>query len=211
MTVAAESGAGTLLIVSAASGAGKTTLVRGLLAREPALGLSVSFTTRAPRAGESDGVHYHFVDDGDFVARRDRGEFVEWAEVHGNLYGTSSRWLHEQIAGGRDIVLEIDWQGAQQVRAHFPAAIGVFVLPPTIAELEHRLRGRGTDSESVIARRLSAARDEMRHLAEFDYVIINNELPVALDDLQAVLQAARLRYRNQKQRHPSLFESLEQD
>ncbi|MCB1907177.1 MAG: guanylate kinase [Rhodocyclaceae bacterium] len=203
--------AGTLLIVSAPSGAGKTTLVRGLLERDRELGLSVSFTTRAPRSGERHGVDYHFVGDGEFLERRDRGEFVEWAVVHGNYYGSSSTWLHDQTAAGRDIVLEIDWQGARQVRRCFPSAVGVFVLPPSVDELERRLRGRGTDSDAVIGQRLLAARSEMRHLAEFDYVIINNELSVALDDLQAVLRASRLRYARQKQRHPEYLESLEQD
>ncbi|MCB1914341.1 MAG: guanylate kinase [Rhodocyclaceae bacterium] len=202
---------GTLLIVTAPSGAGKTTLVRGLLDCDRAIGLSVSFTTRAPRLGERDGIDYHFVEVPEFLRLRDRGEFVEWAEVHGNYYGSSKGWLREQIAGGRDIVLEIDWQGAQQLRKSFPSAVGVFVLPPSIEELERRLRGRGTDSDAVIGRRLLAARAEMRHLAEFDYVIINNELSVALEDLHAVLQAARLRYANQKRRHSDYFDFLEQD
>ncbi len=203
--------AGTLFIVTAPSGAGKTTLVRGLLARDPQVQLSISYATRAPRPGEQNGREYHFVDVPTFRALRDRGEFLEWAEVHGNYYATSKVWIREQIAAGRDILLEIDWQGAQQVRKVFPAAVGVFILPPSFDELENRLRGRGTDSDDVINRRLLAARGEMRHVAEFDYVIINNELQVALDDLVAVVRAARLRYPNQHARHPQYFDFLEQD
>lgn len=202
---------GTLFIVTAPSGAGKTTLVRGLLQRDPRVQLSISYTTRAPRPGELDGREYHFVDVPTFRALRDRGEFLEWAEVHGNYYATSKVWLREQIAAGRDTLLEIDWQGAQQVRKSFPEAVGVFIMPPSMEELESRLRGRGTDSDEVISRRLLGARGEMRHVAEFDYVIINNEIDTALDDLVAVVRAARLRYPNQHQRHPEYFDFLEQD
>ena len=202
---------GTLFVVTAPSGAGKTTLVRGLLQRDARVQLSVSFTTRAPRAGEQNGREYHFVDLATFRALRDRGEFLEWAEVHGNYYATSKVWLKEQVAAGRDTLLEIDWQGAQQVRKAFPAAVGVFILPPSLDELEKRLRGRNTDSDDVISRRLLAARGEMRHVAEFDYVIINNELQEALEDLVAVVRAARLRYAPQHLRHPQYFDFLEQD
>ncbi len=202
---------GTLFVVTAPSGAGKTTLVRGLLQRDARVQLSVSFTTRAPRAGEQNGREYHFVDLATFRALRDRGEFLEWAEVHGNYYATSKVWLKEQVAAGRDTLLEIDWQGAQQVRKAFPAAVGVFILPPSLDELEKRLRGRNTDSDDVISRRLLAARGEMRHVAEFDYVIINNELQEALEDLVAVVRAARLRYGPQHLRHPQYFDFLEQD
>ena len=202
---------GTLIIVTAPSGAGKTTLVRGLLARDARVRLSVSYTTRERRPGERDGHDYHFVDTAAFRALRDRGEFLEWAEVHGNYYGTSRVWLREQMAAGHDILLEIDWQGAQQVRKVFPEAVGVFVLPPSLEALEARLRGRATDSDEVIARRLLAARGEMRHVAEFDYVILNEHLEPAIDDLVAVVRAARLRYANQHARHPRYFEFLEQD
>ena len=202
---------GTLFIVTAPSGAGKTTLVSGLLERDPLVRLSVSYTTRAPRTGEVNGQHYHFIDVQGFRALRDKGEFLEWAEVHSNYYGTSKRWLEEQIRAGRDILLEIDWQGAQQVRKVFPKAVGVFILPPSVEELERRLRGRGTDSEDVIARRVLGARGEMRHVAEFDYVIINEELPAALEDLVAVVRASRLRYANQEARKPEFFHYLEQD
>ena len=202
---------GTLFIVTAPSGAGKTTLVSGLLERDPLVRLSVSYTTRAPRAGEVNGQHYHFIDVPGFRALRDKGEFLEWAEVHNNYYGTSKRWLEEQTRAGRDILLEIDWQGAQQVRKVFPKAVGVFILPPSVEELERRLRGRGTDSEDVIARRVLAARGEMRHVAEFDYVIINENLPTAIEDLVAVVRASRLRYANQEARKPEFFHYLEQD
>jgi guanylate kinase len=202
---------GTLFIVTAPSGAGKTTLVSGLLARDPLVKLSVSYATREPRAGEVDGTHYHFVDVPTFRALRDKGEFLEWAEVHSNYYGTSRAWLEAQIAAGNDILLEIDWQGAQQVRKVFPKAVGVFILPPSVEELERRLRGRGTDTEEVIARRVLGARGEMRHVAEFDYVIINEDLPAALEDLVAVVRASRLRYANQEARKPEFFHYLEQD
>ena len=202
---------GTLFIVTAPSGAGKTTLVSGLLERDPLVRLSVSYTTRAPRTGEIDGQHYHFIDVPAFRALRDKGEFLEWAEVHSNYYGTSKRWLEEQMRAGRDILLEIDWQGAQQVRKVFPKAVGVFILPPSVEELERRLRGRGTDSEDVIARRVLGARGEMRHVAEFDYVIINENLPAAIEDLVAVVRASRLRYANQEARQPAFFHYLEQD
>ncbi|MDR2688851.1 MAG: guanylate kinase [Azoarcus sp.] len=203
--------AGTLFVVTAPSGAGKTTLVKGLLERDPKVHLSVSYTTRAPRIGEEDGREYHFVDVDRFQELRDRGEFLEWAEVHGNYYGTSKTWLQAQLDAGRDTLLEIDWQGAQQVRRVFPEAVGVFILPPSIEELDQRLRGRGTDSEAVIAHRLLAARDEMRHVGEFAYAIINDNLHVALDDLVAIIRASRLRYVNQHARYSHYFAFLEQD
>ena len=200
-----------IIWITGLSGAGKTTLVSGLLERDPLVRLSVSYTTRAPRTGEVDGQHYHFIDVPAFRALRDKGEFLEWAEVHSNYYGTSKRWLEEQMRAGRDILLEIDWQGAQQVRKVFPKAVGVFILPPSVEELERRLRGRGTDSEDVISRRVLGARGEMRHVAEFDYVIINENLPAAIEDLVAVVRASRLRYANQEARQPAFFHYLEQD
>ncbi len=202
---------GNLFIVSAPSGAGKTTLVRMLLERDGGIGLSISHTTRAPRPGEQDGREYHFIGPPEFFAMREAGDFLESAEVHGNWYGTSRRWIVEQLASGRDILLEIDWQGAQQVRGLFHECVGIFILPPSPAELEQRLRGRGQDSEEVIARRLAAALGEMRHVDEFDYVIINKTLPEAVDDLQSVVRSVRLRTAAQLERHRELFAFLEQD
>jgi guanylate kinase len=199
---------GTLITVTAPSGAGKTTLVRELLWRDPNLRLSVSYTTRAPREGEEDGREYHFIETGRFLEMRDAGGFIEWAEVHGNYYGTSRDWLAEQLERGRDTMLEIDWQGAHQVREAFPDSVSVFVMPPSIGELETRLRRRGTDSEETIALRLQAALGEMRHVGEFAYVIINNRLEEAIVELAAILQAARLRYANQCKRYPQYFSFL---
>jgi len=202
---------GNLFIVAAPSGAGKTTLVKMLLERDSSIRLSVSTTTRAPRPGEVNGREYHFVDAPAFLALREQGEFLESAEVHGNHYGTSRAWIERQMAAGQDILLEIDWQGAQQVRRLFPGSIGIFILPPSLEELERRLRGRGQDSAEIIARRVAAALDEMRHVKEFDYVIINNKLPEAIEDLQTVVRSVRLRTTSQLDRHRALFAYLEQD
>lgn len=199
---------GNLYVVAAPSGAGKTTLVRLLLEREPGICLSVSSTTRDPRPGEEDGREYHFVSAEIFRGMIARSEFLEWAEVHGNFYGTSRPWIEAQMAAGRDVLLEIDWQGAQQVRSIFPEAIGIFILPPSLEELDRRLTGRGTDSAETIARRLAAAQAEMRHVGEFDYVIINDDLNQALEDLCAVARASRLRLRAQRARHAGLFSRL---
>lgn len=199
---------GNLYIVAAPSGAGKTTLVHLLRAQEPTLRLSISTTTRAPRTGEQDGREYHFVSVADFEARIAAGDFLEWAQVHGNFYGTSKDWIAAEMAAGNDVLLEIDWQGAAQVRACFPQAIGIFILPPSMEVLTTRLTGRGTDSADVIARRLQAAREEMRHVAEFEYVIINDVLQVALADLQAILRSTRLMQNVWQQRHATLFRQL---
>ena len=199
---------GHLFIVSAPSGAGKTTLVRLLLEKDPGIRVSISSTTRPPRTGENDGREYHFVDVQYFLEMVSRGDFLEWAEVHGNYYGTSRRWIEAEMTAGRDVLLEIDWQGAQQVRKAFPSAIGIFILPPSLEELKSRLSGRGTDSAETIARRIAAARDEMRHVDEFDYVIINDDLQQALDNLRSIVSASRLHYANQRQRHASLFATL---
>lgn len=200
--------AGNLYVVAAPSGAGKTTLVRLLLEQEPGVQLSISYTTRAPRPGEQDGREYHFVDVETFRGMIGRGEFLEWAEVHGNYYGTSKKWIADRLAADGDVLLEIDWQGAQQVRGLFPEAIGIFILPPSMAELERRLTGRGTDAPEVIARRLAAAQAEMRHVGEFDYVIINNQLDEALGDLRAVVRASGLRYEAQRARQAGLIEKM---
>ena len=197
--------AGNLYVVAAPSGAGKTTLVRLLLEQEKAVNLSISYTTRAPRPGEENGREYHFVTADEFRAMIAREEFLEWAEVHGNYYGTSKKWIADQLAVDRDVLLEIDWQGAQQVRQLFPEAIGIFILPPSMEELTRRLTGRGTDAAEVIARRLAAAQAEMRHVGEFDYVIINDRLEQALDDLRAIVRASRLSLGAQRARHAALF------
>jgi guanylate kinase len=196
---------GLLFIVTAPSGAGKSSLVNAVLADDPALALSISYTTRAPRPGETNGREYHFVDRAAFQRMLDAGEFLESAEVHGNFYATSQKQIAAERATGRDVVLEIDWQGAEQVRRIFPEAIGVFILPPSSAELERRLRARGKDSDAVIRRRLAAAETEMSHAGEFDYVIINNEFEEARRDLAAVVRASRLTLERQSARHPELF------
>jgi guanylate kinase len=190
---------GSLFIVSAPSGAGKSSLVKAALADDKRLTLSISFTTRPPRAGEVNGRDYHFVDRKTFDAMLERGDFLESAEVHGNRYGTSQKWIGEARAKGLDILLEIDWQGAQQVRKAFPDAVGIFILPPppVLVELERRLRGRGQDTEEAIQRRLRDAREEISHLAEFDYVIINKEFEEARQDLTAVVRATRLKLSRQ--------------
>ena len=187
---------GNLFIIAAPSGAGKSSLVNAVMADDANLSLSVSYTTRAPRPGEVDGREYHFVDPATFLSMLERAEFLESAEVHGNHYGTSEKWISDARASGRDIVLEIDWQGAQQVRRVFPEAVNLFILPPSMAELERRLRTRGKDSDDVIRRRLINAREEMAHVAEFDYVIINNEFETAKQDLAAVIRASRLHTRD---------------
>lgn len=196
---------GSLFIISAPSGAGKSTLTAKLLDEDRNIRLSVSYTTRAPRPGEVDGRDYHFVDSAGFMGMLKRGEFLESAEVHGNHYGTSEAWIRSQRDAGYDIVLEIDWQGAQQVRRIFDDTIGIFILPPSIGELERRMRRRGQDSEEVVRRRLAVAADEMSHAAEFEYVIINNDFEEARRDLIAVVRASRLVYSRQLARNPDVF------
>ena len=183
---------GLLFVITAPSGAGKSSLIEALLKDDPRLRLSVSYTTRAPRPGEVNGREYHFVDDKAFLAMLERGEFLESAEVHGNRYGTSQAVIREALARGQDLVLEIDWQGAQQVRKLLPC-IGIFILPPSVAELERRMRVRGQDSDAVIRRRLASAEEEISHAPEFDYVIINKDFDVARQDLQAIIRVERLR------------------
>ncbi len=201
---------GTLFVVSAPSGAGKTTLVHQLITNDPQVRLSISYTTRAPRPGEIDGVHYHFVTREQFQSLIDQGAFLEWAEVHGNAYGTNRAWVESELAAGRDVLLEIDWQGARQVKAVFPELVTIFILPPSFAELEARLRRRGTDSEAVIAQRLANARQELSHVGEFDYAIINDRIENATAHLQAVVAAERCRTVRQKVHHPALFAEIAQ-
>jgi guanylate kinase len=200
---------GNLFIVSAPSGAGKTSLVNALLAATPDIDLSVSYTTRAPRPGEVDGREYHFVSRATFLEMAQRGDFLESAEVYGNLYGTSQVWIRNEIAHGRDILLEIDWQGAAQVRKIFPGCISIFILPPSLQALETRLKGRKQDSAEVIEQRLQAARDDIAHVAEFDYVIINDKLGEAVRELQAVVVAAGLRREVQLARRQDLINQLQ--
>jgi guanylate kinase len=199
---------GCLFVLAAPSGGGKTSLVAALLEREPGIRLSVSFTTRAPRPGEVDGVHYHFVGESRFLELKAGGEFLEHAFVHGNWYATSATWLAAEVARGHDVLLEIDWQGALQVRRLMPAAVHIFILPPSLALLRERLERRGQDSPDVIARRLDAAREEMRHCGEFDYVIMNQDFARAVDDLSAIVRAARLAAPRQMVRHAQLLQRL---
>ena len=182
---------GSLFVITAPSGAGKTSLINALLEDDPRLKLSVSYTTRAPRPGERDGREYHFVDEPTFLAMRSRGEFLENAEVHGYRYGTSKRVISEALGRGEDLVLEIDWQGARQVRALYPDCVGIFILPPSVAELERRMRARGQDSEQVIRRRLENARDELTHAGEFKYAIINKDFNTAKDELAEIIRKER--------------------
>lgn len=199
---------GHLYIVSAPSGAGKTSLVKALVEQDPQVVVSVSHTTRAMREGERDGVDYNFVSPERFNAKIERGQFLEYAEVFGNKYGTSQVWVQEQLSRGLDVILEIDWQGASQVRRLMPQARSIFILPPSRAVLEQRLRGRGTDSQEVIARRLAEAVNEMSHYAEFDYLIINDDFGTALADLASVFRSARLTQSLQQKRHQSLLSEL---
>ena len=196
---------GLLYVITAPSGAGKSSLIKALLAQDPGLTLSVSYTTRAPRPGEQDGREYHFVDLPRFQAMLERGEFLESAEVHGHRYGTSQKVIERTRAAGRDLVLEIDWQGAEQVRRLHPDCIGIFILPPSLAELERRLRKRAQDSDAAIRRRLENAVEEMSHAVEFKYAIINNHFDDALRDIAAVVRAERLATGRQLARHPEVF------
>ena len=199
---------GTLFVVAAPSGAGKSTLVNALLEREPAISLSVSHTTRPPRTGELYGRHYYFVERGEFEREIAEGIFLEHAEVHGNLYGTSCTTVQTLLAQGRDVLLEIDWQGAEQIRRSKPDCVSVFILPPSRAELERRLRGRGSDSADVIERRLRNSRGEIAHAHAFDYILVNDAFEDALADLQAIVRAVRLRSVLQWQRHEVLIAEL---
>ncbi|MFA7239320.1 MAG: guanylate kinase [Sulfuricellaceae bacterium] len=196
---------GNIFVVTAPSGAGKTSLVRALLEADRQVQLSISYTTRAPRPLEVDGKDYHFVDEATFIAMLERGDFLESAQVYGNRYGTSQPWIESVIGSGADILLEIDWQGAAQVRRIFPEAIGIFILPPSLEVLTERLQGRGSDSAETIARRLAAARDDIGHVEEFDYVIINDDFNTALQELLTVVRAQRLTAMRQLQRYAGMI------
>jgi guanylate kinase len=182
---------GRLFVITAPSGAGKTSLIDAVMKDDPELKISVSYTTRAPRPGEQDGVDYHFVDVPTFLAMRSRGEFLESAEVHGNHYGTSKQVILDAVQRGEQLILEIDWQGARQVRALYPGCVGIFILPPSVEELERRMRRRGQDSEAVIAQRLENAREELTHAGEFKYAIINKEFETAKRELATILRNER--------------------
>ena len=199
---------GTLFIVAAPSGAGKSSIVNAVLARDPQLSLSISFTSRAPRPGERHAEHNHFVGADEFQRMIEAGDFFEHARVHGDWKGTARQSVEPQLAAGRDVLLEIDWQGARQVRARVPGAVSVFILPPSRQALEERMRARGQDSEAVIAQRLAAAREEMSHYGEFDFVIVNERFEVAVEEMCAVFTASRLRREAQVARHGRLISAL---
>lgn len=199
---------GHLYTVSAPSGAGKTSLVKALVESSERLCVSVSHTTRSMRPGEVDGVNYHFVSPERFQAMLDEQAFLEHAEVFGNFYGTSRHWVEETLASGNDVVLEIDWQGAEQIARLMPEAIAIFILPPSKAALRERLTNRGQDDETVIERRMAEAVNEMSHYALADYIVVNDDFAVALADLQAILRSRRLTLASQQQTHQSLLQDL---
>lgn len=199
---------GHLFCVTAPSGAGKSSLVKELLAADENVHLSVSYTTRQPRRGEQDGVDYHFVSTETFEAMRAAGDLLEWAYVHGNYYGTSAKWIVNELAGGADILLEIDYQGARQVQMVFPEVVGIFILPPSMEVLQKRLENRATDTPEVIRERMRNAQRELDQATSFEYVIINEDFDRAKDDLIAVVRAKRLETRSQMLVNASLFEKL---
>ncbi len=202
---------GTLYIVAAPSGAGKSSIVNAVLARDANICLSISFTSRAPRPGERHAEHYHFVSAQEFERMVEAGDFFEHARVHGDWKGTARQSVEPQLAQGKDVLLEIDWQGARQVRAKVPGAVSVFILPPSREALEQRMRTRGQDSEQVIAQRLAAAREEMSHYGEFDYVIVNEDFDVAVGEMASIFVASRLRRNVQVARHSRLITALLSD
>lgn len=201
---------GTLYIVSAPSGAGKSSLISAMLESSPAYAMkvSVSHTTRGMRPGEEDGVHYHFVEKAHFEALIDKGEFLEYAEVFGNYYGTSRVWIEENLKKGIDVFLDIDWQGAQQIREQMPQAKSVFILPPSNGELERRLNARGQDSDEIIAKRMSEAKSEISHYDEYDYLIINDDFDSALMDFKAIIRAERLKQDKQADKYSGMLTAL---
>lgn len=199
---------GTLYIVSAASGTGKTSLLKALLEQTRGITVSVSHTTRQARTGEENGVHYNFIHKSDFEGRINQGDFLEHAEVFGNYYGTSQSSVQQQLDNGQDVILEIDWQGAEQVRKLMPQAVSIFILPPSRRALHERLTGRGTDSDEVIARRMSEAVSEMSHYTEFNYVVINDVFESALEELKAIFIAGRLTVAGQTSAHGPMISEL---
>ena len=199
---------GTLYIVAAPSGAGKSSLVNAVLSRESGIALSISFTSRKARPGERHAQHYHFISKDEFEAMIAQGDFFEHALVHGDYKGTAKQSVEPQLAAGKDVLLEIDWQGARQVREKLPDAISIFILPPSKEALETRMRNRGQDSVQVIAQRLANAREEMSHYNEFDYVIVNEHFDAAVSELRAIFQAQRLKQDAQQQRHEALIKTL---
>jgi guanylate kinase len=200
-----------MLMVVAPSGAGKSSLVNALLKQDQDIGLSVSFTTRAPRPGEVNGREYNFLSEAEFLARQEAGDFLEWAKVHGNYYGTSKSWIESQMKNGRDVILEIDWQGARQVQAIIPEAIWIFILPPSIQALQDRLLHRAQDDEATIQKRVAAAKEELTHVTEADYLIINDDFETALAELNQVVLASRLRKGSQLARYQKLAQELTQE
>lgn len=201
MTASKSATTGTLYIYAAPSGAGKSSLVNALIESVPAIEVSVSHTTRPPRQGEEDGVHYHFVSRENFESMVAEGAFLEHARVFDNFYGTAKSSIQQRLDEGTDVILEIDWQGARQVRKQFPQSVSVFILPPNRQALEDRLRARGQDSEEIIARRMGDAISEMSHYAEFDYLVINDDFDTARSELAAIVTSYRLRLPIQQQRH----------
>lgn len=199
---------GNLFIITAPSGAGKTSLVKAILTHDAQVKLSISHTTRAPRVGEENGVHYHFVDETQFLSILNEGGFLESADVHGAKYGTSQAAVDSALQAGYDVILEIDWQGAAQVREIYPDSIGIFILPPSVETLAFRLNNRGQDTPEVINKRVAAAREEMSHVVEFDYVTINDNFDVALQDLMAIIRTCRLETYAQMQRYAALVKKL---
>ncbi len=199
---------GSMILVVAPSGAGKSSLVSALMTTDPTLSLSVSFTTRSPRPGEIEGINYHFISEEEFLSRKEQDDFLEWAFVHGNYYGTSRSWIMDKMEQGQDVILEIDWQGARQIQKIVPQAIWIFILPPSLKTLEERLRDRGQDDEQTIQRRIKAAHDELSHLSEANYLVVNDLFQAALFELRQIISSSRLRTSPQLLRHSSLIENL---
>lgn len=197
-----------LFIITAPSGAGKSSLLQALIKQDSSLGLSISHTTRSPRDGEEDGREYFFISVADFVEKQKRGDFLEYAEVHGNYYGTSRYAVLERLAAGQDTLLEIDWQGALQIKKLISETVSIFILPPSIETLEERLYKRGKDSPEVIAKRVQAASQEISHASEFDYVIINDNFDLALSQLSAIVKAKRCCFSRQVIAHTDLFKQF---